>query len=225
MSNVRTKGENFYRDGKKVKRVNDLRDTGGAKYSVNGSKVVKAAPFQSRTIPVARIEPNRKWFGNTRVISQEALTGFREAMAEKAKDPYQVLLKTNKLPMSLLNVGGPKEYQAKIKVEAQPFNMTFGPKAQRKRPKIDVGSMSEMAGHLESVEKKYEEKLETDKLLSGKLGEEEREAGMSKEAREPIFSKGQSKRIWNELYKVYCSHQKSHVTMLIVSRLSIRRMS
>jgi len=202
MSNVRTKGENFYRDAKKVKRVNDLRDTGRGKYNVDGSKMISAAPFQSRVVPTARIEPNRKWFGNTRVISQEALTGFREAMAEKKNDPYQVLLKSNKLPMSLLDVGGTKEHQAKVKVEAQPFNMTFGPKAQRKRPKIEVGSMEEMAGHLENVEKKYQEKLETDKLLSGKLGEEERQAGMIKEAREPIFSKGQSKRIWNELYKV-----------------------
>ena len=201
MSNVRTKGENFYRDAKKVKRVNDLRDTGGAKYNVNGSKIVRDAPFQSRKVPIARIEPNRKWFGNTRVISQEALTGFREAMATKKNDPYTVLLKSNKLPMSLLNVGGAKEHEAKIKVGNQPFNMTFGPKAQRKRPKIEVGSMEEMAGHLETIEKKYQDKLETDKLLSGKLGEEER-AGVIKEAREPIFSKGQSKRIWNELYKV-----------------------
>lgn len=202
MSNVRTKGENFYRDTKKVNRLNVIKDTGAGKHSRNGSKIIKAAPFQSREIPTARIEPNRKWFGNTRVISQEALTGFREAMAEKAKDPYQVLLKTNKLPMSLLNTSGTKEHEAKIRVEAQPFNMTFGPKAQRKRPKIAVGSLEEMAGHLKDVEKKYEEKLEQDKLLSGKLGEEEREAGMIKEAREPIFSKGQSKRIWNELYKV-----------------------
>ncbi|KAF8251714.1 nucleolar GTP-binding protein, partial [Wilcoxina mikolae CBS 423.85] len=202
MSNVRVKGENFYRDAKKVKRVNDLRDTGNGKYNVDGSKMISSAPFQSRVVPTARIEPNRKWFGNTRVISQEALAGFRDAMKEKKNDPYQVLLKSNKLPMSLLEEGGKKEYQAKVKVEAQPFSMTFGPKAQRKRPKIEVGSMLEMAGHLEDVEKKYREKLETDKLLSGKLGEEEREAGMIKEAREPIFSKGQSKRIWNELYKV-----------------------
>ncbi|KAI5853593.1 nucleolar GTP-binding protein [Tricharina praecox] len=201
MANVKTKGENFYRDAKKVKRVNDLRDTGGAKFNRDGSKVVQAAPFQSRAVPTARIEPNRKWFGNTRVISQEALTGFREAMAEKSKDPYTVLLKSNKLPMSLLETPGQKEHEAKIKVGTQPFSATFGPKAQRKRPKIDVGSMEEMAGHLETVEKKYADKLETDKLLSGQLGEEER-AGVIKEAREPIFSKGQSKRIWNELYKV-----------------------
>lgn len=201
MNNVRVKGENFYRDAKKAKRVNDLRDTGGAKYNRDGSKVVQAAAFQSKAIPNARIEPNRKWFGNTRVISQEALAGFREAMAEHKNDPYKVLLKSNKLPMSLLEQNGPKEHQAKVKVESQPFNMTFGPKAQRKRPKIEVGTMEELAGHLETVEKKYEEKLETDKLLSGRLGEEER-AGMIKEAREPIFNKGQSKRIWNELYKV-----------------------
>jgi nuclear GTP-binding protein len=217
MANVRVKGENFYRDAKKVKRVNDLRDTGGAKYNRDGSKVVQAAAFQSRAIPNARIEPNRKWFGNTRVISQEALAGFREAMAEHKSDPYKVLLKSNKLPMSLLEQNGPKEHQAKIKVENQPFNMTFGPKAQRKRPKIEVGTVEELAGHLVTVEKKYEEKLETEKLLSGRLGEEER-AGMIKEAREPIFSKGQSKRIWNELYKVFRpSNYRVHDDSLLIN--------
>lgn len=203
MANVRTKGENFYRDAKAAKRVKDLRDTGVGKYNVSGSKEISSAPFQSKAVPTsARIEPHRKWFGNTRVISQEALSGFREAMAAKRSDPYAVLLKTNKLPMSLLDAGQSKDHVAKVRVEAQPFATTFGPKAQRKRPKIDVASMGEMASHLLDVEKRYREKLETDQLLSGKLGEEERAAGVVREAREHIFSKGQSKRIWNELYKV-----------------------
>ncbi|KAI5804504.1 GTP-binding protein [Geopyxis carbonaria] len=203
MANVKVKGENFYRDGKKAKQLKLLRDTGEGKRNKDGSKIVQAAPFQSREKPQARIEPNRKWFTNTRVISQEALTGFREAMAEKVKDPYQVLLRSNKLPMSLLKTGtGVKDHEAKIKVESQPFSATFGPKAQRKRPKIDVGDMDELASHLVNAEKTYEEKLEQDKLLSGQLGEEERAGGFIQEAREPVFSKGQSKRIWNELYKV-----------------------
>lgn len=202
MANVKQKGENFYRNAKAAKHLRMTRDTGGAKYSVDGSKVVQTAAFQSKEIPKARIEPNRKWFGNTRVISQEALAGFREAMAERKNDPYSVLLKRNKLPMSLLETGGKKEHEAKIHVANEPFDMTFGPKAQRKRPKIDVGNIEELAQGLEETEKKYQEKLELDRLLSGKIGEEERAAGIIGEAREPVFSKGQSKRIWNELYKV-----------------------
>ena len=51
----------------------------------------------------------------------------------------------------------------------------------------------------------YLERLEENKLLSGKTAEEWAQTEQDGElttAREPIFSKGQSKRIWNELYKV-----------------------
>lgn len=172
-------------------------------------EITKAASYQSRETPNARIEPNRKWFGNTRVVSQEALSSFREAVAERASDPYQVLLKTNKLPMSLIRDGqgknGVKQHQAKIAVEAAPFSDTFGPKAQRKRVKLGVGSLEDLAGHTEKMHDTYVERLEQAKLLSGKSGEEADGDTFEREltsAREPIFSKGQSKRIWNELYKV-----------------------
>ena len=50
----------------------------------------------------------------------------------------------------------------------------------------------------------YLDRLEQARLLSGTSGEagEDNEDGTLTTARESIFSKGQSKRIWNELYKV-----------------------
>lgn len=175
-------------------------------------KVTKAASFQSREVPQARVEPNRKWFGNTRVISQDALTAFREAMAERASDPYHVLLKTNKLPMSLVRDGqgknGLKQHQAKIEIESAPFVDTFGPKAQRKRVKLNVGSMEDLADESVRMHDIYLEQLEQAKLLAGSSGVEEQvgeavpEGNLLTTAKEPVFSKGQSKRIWNELYKV-----------------------
>ncbi len=39
---------------------------------------------------------------NTRVVGQKELEHFREAMSTKMNDPYTVLLRQNKLPMSLL---------------------------------------------------------------------------------------------------------------------------
>ncbi len=54
----------------------------------------------------------------------------------------------------------------------------------------------------------YLERLEQAKLLSGATGLEEQageaapEDAVLSQAKEPIFLKGQSKRIWNELYKV-----------------------
>ncbi|KAI9831115.1 MAG: GTPase required for pre-60S ribosomal subunit nuclear export and maturation [Sarea resinae] len=211
MANVKVKGENFYRNAKKVKTLNMFKD-GKAQRNATG-KITKAASYQSRELPKARIEPNRKWFGNTRVIAQDSLNSFREAMAERASDPYQVLLKTNKLPMSLIRDGqgknGLKEHQAKMAVEASPFSDTFGPKAQRKRVKLDVGTLEDLAGASEKMHDSYLDRLEQAKLLSGNSGADEQvgEAALEDDggisaAREPVFSKGQSKRIWNELYKV-----------------------
>ncbi|KAM5443473.1 GTPase required for pre-60S ribosomal subunit nuclear export and maturation [Microsporum ferrugineum] len=211
MANVRTKGENFYRheDAKKVKTLNMFKD-GKAQRNASG-KITKAASYQSRDKPVARIEPNRKWFGNTRVISQEALSSFREAVAEKAADPYQVLLKTNKLPMSLIQDGhtpnGLKQHKAKIAVENAPFSDTFGPKAQRKRVKLSVDTLEGLAGETVKMHDSYVDRLEQAKLLSGTSGDAHNADADGADAdltaaREPIFSKGQSKRIWNELYKV-----------------------
>lgn len=66
-------------------------------------KVLQAAEFQSTEATPGRIQPDRRWFGNTRTISQTALDHFRETLKDKIADPYAVVLKQNKLPMSLLS--------------------------------------------------------------------------------------------------------------------------
>ncbi|CAM1510105.1 Fc.00g004400.m01.CDS01 [Cosmosporella sp. VM-42] len=208
LNNVKTKGENFYRDAKKVKTLNMYKE-GKAQRNADG-KITKAASYQSRDVPNARIEPNRKWFTNTRVVSQDTLKSFREAMAEKANDPYTVLLKSNKLPMSLIRDGqdkdtlnGIKQHQAKMTVETAPFAEVFGPKAQRKRVKLGVSSLMDLVDDTEKSMDTYRDRLEQAKLLSGTSGDAEDEAHKPLTmAIEPVFDKGQSKRIWNELYKV-----------------------
>ncbi|KAF2755034.1 NGP1NT-domain-containing protein [Pseudovirgaria hyperparasitica] len=211
MANVKTKGENFYRSAKKVKTLNMFKD-GKAQRNAEGT-ITKAASYQSRDAPVARVEPNRKWFGNTRVISQDALEAFRGAVAEQSSDPYSYLLKQNKLPMSLIHdnkntKNGLKQHQAKIAIETAPFKDTFGPKAQRKRVKLGVSNIEDLVGDTAKSHDTYVERLEQQKLLSGRSGEDGNEDGEPDDlanattAREAIFSKGQSKRIWNELYKV-----------------------
>lgn len=39
--------------------------------------------FQSKELPTTRIQPDRRWFGNTRVIGQKQLEAFREEMGAK----------------------------------------------------------------------------------------------------------------------------------------------
>ena len=133
-------------------------------------------------------------------------------MQERASDPYQILLKSNKLPMSLIRDGkgknGLKQHQAQMHIESMPFGDTFGPKAQRKRVHLGVGSLEDLAGESAKDYNTYLEGLERAKLLSGTTGSEEQAGEAAPEdavlstAKEAIFSKGQSKRIWNELYKV-----------------------
>ncbi|KAG9514220.1 nuclear/nucleolar GTP-binding protein, partial [Aureobasidium melanogenum] len=208
MANVKVKGENFYRDAKKVKKLNVL--TKGTAQRNAAGDITKAAVFQSRERPSARIEPNRKWFTNTRVISQDALSAFRGAVQAQQNDPYSYLLKQNKLPMSLIKddetkKNGLKQHQAKIAVETAPFSDTFGPKAQRKRPKLAVSSLIDLAGESDKMHETYLDRLEQARLASGQAtddGQDTEADGALTAAREAIFSKGQSKRIWNELYKV-----------------------
>jgi nuclear GTP-binding protein len=190
-----------------VKKLNVLKE--GRPQRNAAGDITLAASYQSREVPVARIEPNRKWFTNTRVIAQESLTQFREAIAKNANDPYSYLLKSNKLPMSLIRddetKNGVKVHQAKVAVEQRPFKDTFGPKAQRKRVKLDISSIEDLAGHSVKMHDTFLEKEEQAALLSGALGQETAGTGVLTSAIEPIFSKGQSKRIWNELYKVWKS--------------------
>ncbi|KAI4663171.1 GTPase required for pre-60S ribosomal subunit nuclear export and maturation [Alternaria novae-zelandiae] len=211
MGNVKTKGANFYRDAKKVKLLKRL--TGGTAERNAKGDITKAAVYQNRAAPVARVEPNRKWFNNTRVISQDALDSFRSAVEAQSSDPTTFLMKRNKLPMSLIEtpgqIPGLKQHAAKIAVGSQPFSETFGPKAQRKRPKLDFSSIEDLAGRTGSMHETYVERLENAKLLSGTSGEAEQNEsfadnpnGELTSAREFIFMKGTSKRIWNELYKV-----------------------
>ncbi|KAI9230000.1 MAG: NUC091 domain-containing protein [Piptocephalis tieghemiana] len=189
---TRVKGENFYRDAKKAKFVNMLQ-SGKATRDKKG-KIIKAAAFQSREVdPVARVEPNRKWFGNTRIIGQKALEDFREAMGKKVNDPYQVLLRANKLPMSLLN--DPTKTSKVHMLETESFGKTFGPNAQRKKPKVLMESLEELATSVEEGALSYNAAKDSN-LLANIITD------YSDEAKEAVYLKGQSKRIWSELYKV-----------------------
>lgn len=213
MSDAGNRTLTLYRGPEKLKRLNMYKG-GRAQRNADG-KITQAASYQSRDIPTAVIEPNRKWFTNTRVISQDTLKSFREAIAEKDKDPYQVLLKSNKLPMSLIRdgqdgVNGLKQHQAKMTVESQPFAEVFGPKKQRKRVKLSSTTIDDLAQDADKGLEQHLERLEQIKFLSGQsgVGADGAEAVLADAeyalptAKEPIFNKGQSKRIWNELYKV-----------------------
>ena len=41
--------------------------------------------YQSKELPNSRIQPDRRWFGNTRVVGQKQLEQFREEMTAKVR--------------------------------------------------------------------------------------------------------------------------------------------
>ncbi|KAI8144477.1 NUC091 domain-containing protein [Fennellomyces sp. T-0311] len=190
-TNIRVKGENFYRDAKKLRYINMLKS--GKPIRNAAGKIIKAADFQSTETKTARVAPNRKWFGNTRVIGQKALEDFRESLGAKIHDPYQILLKQNKLPMSLLQ--DPTKQGRMHILETESFSTTFGNKSQRKKPKLEIGSMEELMSRVDETNEGYNASKDTS-LLANK------EKEFTDEARAWYLQAGQSKRIWNELYKV-----------------------
>ncbi|XP_067862547.1 nucleolar GTP-binding protein 2 [Heptranchias perlo] len=181
------------RDRATIKRLNMYRQ----KERRNKiGKVIKPLQFQSTVASgtIARVEPNIKWFANTRVIKQSSLQKFQDEMGNVMKDPYRVVMKQTKLPMSLLN-DRIKPHNSKVHIlDTETFETTFGPKAQRKRPNLSVCDMQSLVEKVETLAEEYDLEKDRDLVVE--------DTGVRDEVREEIFKKGQSKRIWGELYKV-----------------------
>ncbi|KAG2115392.1 NGP1NT-domain-containing protein [Suillus cothurnatus] len=196
----KVKGENFYRNAKQVSRLKML--SGGKAIRDKDGKIIQAAAFQKgedETKP-GRVQPDRRWFGNTRVISQTALDHFRTSLSTKKDDPYSVLLRRNKLPMALLDdASNPNTRKRSHIVETEPFSETFGPKAQRKKARIEVGTFEELSKLGTAAAEDAEQAANALELAqSFEVPELQTHADYI----EPIFAKGTSRRIYGELYKV-----------------------
>ncbi|XP_042374654.1 nuclear/nucleolar GTPase 2-like [Zingiber officinale] len=151
--------------------------------------------LQSKELPSTRIEPDRRWFGNTRVVNQKELEFFREELQNRLSNNYNVILKGRKLPMSLL-----QDHQKQAKahlLDAEPFADAFGPKKKRKRPKLLAFDYESLIRRADTSQDAYEQKS-----ANIPSREEDEEDGLRDLVRHTMFEKGQSKRIWGELYKV-----------------------
>jgi len=72
----------------------------------------------------ARIEPDRRWFGNTRVLAQKDLEKLRTELEEQQakKDPYTIVINQRKLPMQLISDATASEGCPKI-LAVEPFSV------------------------------------------------------------------------------------------------------
>jgi len=111
------------------------------------------------TAATGRIAPDRRWFGNTRVVNPTELDRFREEMTSSMADPYSVVVKRKQLPMGLLRDAAELEKAGRNNsglLANEPFEHTFGGKSRRKRVKMEqfmVGRTSK----IDDVEDKDEE--------------------------------------------------------------------
>lgn len=184
VAKVRTKGT--------IKRLQMYRNF-KAKRDSSG-KIITPAPFQGwlKSGTQARVEPNQKWFGNSRVISQNALQKFQTELGAAVKSPFHVVMKPTTLPVTLLNE---KAKNARVHLlDTETFESVFGPKKSRKRPNLSFRGVEELS---EIANKKLEE------YSSDKDSNIVRDDGGVRDLpRDWVMGAGQSKRIWNELYKV-----------------------
>lgn len=200
---------------KMYKRKSHKRDRDG--------RIVKDAGDLTSTTPEAgagRTAPNRKWFGNTRVVQQADLARLRAAVTETAHDPYRVLLKQRKLPMGLI-VDGDTEERALAGTQMgllanEPFEETFSKKRKRKRPKLATVSMEDLVKSAAARSQKFDDDADAleeaadarAKALAAEtphdpeVKEGLRYDDLKNATSERVFGKGQSKRIWGELHKV-----------------------
>jgi len=184
-----------------------VSEGGGTHYRTEGTikrlKMYQSKPNEHKRRMQAdkpmRIQPDRRWFGNTRVIAQDKMQAFRETLSKGVEDPFSVVLKSSKLPMSLLRDTQDKATRMDL-LSVEPFKEVFSKGRRQKRVKL--GSY-DLEGLLQSADKKaedYSEVKDTQSKVDISSGLEK--AGKDGHHSEEIFLKGTSKRIWGELWKV-----------------------
>ena len=197
---------NMYRGGKAIRNK--------AGQVVGGSLLMGDKAGGKEIGSAARIAPDRRWFGNTRTMSQTELDRFRSEMTTKEADPYSVVLRRKKIPMALLK---DSEKVAKMNLlETESFEATFGKHNTRKRPKMSesLSDYAALANHASESATVYE----TQGRDTNVEGYSHDEDGIVDHRANDLFSKGQSKRIWAELYKVLDS---SDVVLMVVDARNV----
>ncbi|MEW5313343.1 MAG: hypothetical protein WDW38_004918 [Sanguina aurantia] len=188
-ANRASQGVQGQRDAATVRRLNMYKSR--PKRDKKG--LILREEYQSKELPSTRIQPDRRWFGNTRVIGQKQLDQFRTEMSTKVNDAYTVLLREKKLPLQLLEDPEKKLAGKQVRsnlLTTQPFKDIFGPNQQRKRPKLTVDTVVDLVSHAGVQEEKF--------IVRPIVNPE----ALRNIVRDSMFDKGQSKRIWGELYKV-----------------------
>lgn len=197
----RTKGQSHLRSKGTIRRL--MMYKGGKPVRNSKGRIIKPATLQSwnKSGTVSRIAPNQKWFGNTRTVTQDSLQKFQTELKRVVEDPMQLVLKPSKLPVTLLSDSAT---QSRVPVlNIQPFEETFGKNAKRKRPNLKITDYESLVNNATQNQASYS--LEDDVKLESQI--EKKNLEFKDERRDPLLKAGQSKRIYNELFKVIDSSE------------------
>ena len=144
---IRPKGATHLRDRSTIKRLKMYNDK--AIRDKKGRIIQQRFMRYDTDEPVSRIHPDRRWFGNTKVISQKQLQLFQQEMTKSIHDPFQIVLKTKKLPYGLIAdiTQNSNNTINKINknISKESFVHTFGPKFRQKKPKLKANSLESFA--------------------------------------------------------------------------------
>jgi len=164
------KGDSNMRSADTIKRLkmyNNGKAIRNKEGTVVGGQFMMSDRAGDREITTAtgRIAPDRRWFGNTRVVGQTELDKFREEMTSKVADPYSVVLKRKKLPMGLLQDAAVAMSAEGGNLKAglltnEPFSHAFGKRSRRNKVKLEqymVGRTSKYDEKNHSDEKKKDD--------------------------------------------------------------------
>lgn len=113
-----------------------------------------------------KIQPDRRWFGNVRVVDQKELENYRRKLEEqeqKKGSGVSVLVKNKKLPLSLVKDAFNKSSsRGERLLQIERFEDTFGPLSRRKRPTVGTSNMDELLNKVNDCHADYNEANDKD---------------------------------------------------------------
>lgn len=185
-------GDQSQRKASTVRRLNMYR----TRATRDAKGKVISEDLQSKDLPNSRVAPDRRWFGNSRIVSQKQLEALRVANQKQKLDPRTAVLSVQRLQWDKLqakqdnqNVGAANLVAGRIKRELEPKNCL-----RRKKPRLSADILQKLEGAIPLTTNSEGE-------MDFQAGEVEDDGHEGNDIPSSV-QKGQSKRIWSELFKV-----------------------
>jgi len=120
---------------------------------------------------------------------------MQELVETESRDPNTFLVRSKRLPTALIR---PLPEQTTVKLqEVEPFDKTFGPKAQRKRSRLPTTDLEELMRSSAAELSTYRTEADTDTAAQREL----RQLSYKTEY-DPKLVRGQTNRVYSEIFKV-----------------------